>query len=88
MLTVPRNATTKIKQIRERYTAATMRSGHNDFESFPVPADNAWDSLYANPRARLVQWGDHYRITIHGAHWYELRKPTAAETLNEKTENQ
>ncbi|MGI5526768.1 hypothetical protein ACQEVX_04865 [Streptomyces syringium] len=77
MRTIARNATRRIAAIKAEFTDCSMRSLDSNFERTPVDASCAWEALAQHSGARLHEWRDHYRISVHSNLWYELHRPAA-----------
>ncbi|WP_367132985.1 MULTISPECIES: hypothetical protein [Streptomyces] len=75
MRTIARNATRQIAKIKAEYSDCRKRSLDHDFASTPADASAAWAALATYSSARLHEWRDHYRISVHSNLWYELHRP-------------
>ena len=73
-MTVPRNHTKKIAEIRQRATLCRVYSLDNDFVGRDIPAERAWDALYSYDFAKLIEHADHLCIHVHGNLWFELKE--------------
>jgi len=72
-VTIPRNHTRKITQLKAALTAARVYTLGNDFNGQPVEPAHAWANLDRYPHAKLTDnGGGRYHITLNSNCWYEL----------------